>query len=106
MPSVVLWNNIVAPFWVTCTGGWLLVGGCCCCCAFIIVILEGKKIIAIANTTADVNPIVVDGETNDREGILMMERTNEVQVLQQNKGNVLTFFKKSPQLDNFKVNDH
>ena len=76
----------------------------CCCCAFIIVTLEGKRIIAIANSTADVNPIVVDGETNDREG-LMMERTNKVQVLQQNKGNVLKFSKKSPQLDYFMDND-
>jgi hypothetical protein len=39
--------------------------------------LEDKRIIAIANTTADVNPIVVDDETNDREGILMMERTTK-----------------------------
>ncbi len=54
-------------------------GGCCCCscCAFILAILEDKRIIAIANTTADVNPIVVDEETNDREGILMMERTTK-----------------------------
>ncbi|MDQ3852781.1 MAG: hypothetical protein M3299_08110 [Thermoproteota archaeon] len=38
--------------------------------------MEAKRIIAIANTTADVNPIVLNGETNDREGILMMERTD------------------------------
>ena len=74
---------------------------CCCCCAFITVILEGNRIIAIANTTADVNPIVIAGETNNREGALMMLRTNKIQVLQQNKGNVLKFSKKSPQLDSF-----
>jgi hypothetical protein len=81
MPSVVLWNTVLVPFWVTCTGSWPMVGDWSCC-AFIIVILEGMRIIAITTTTADVNPIVVDGETNDREGILMMARTNKVQVLQ------------------------
>jgi hypothetical protein len=50
---------------------------CCCCCAFIIVILEGNRIIAIANTIADVSPIAVDGETNEREGILMLLRTTK-----------------------------
>jgi hypothetical protein len=37
------------------------------CCAFIIVILAAKRMIAIATTTANVNPIVIAGETNDCE---------------------------------------
>jgi hypothetical protein len=76
MPSVVLWNNVVVPFWVTCAaGGWLMASDCCSCCAFITVIVEGNRIIAIANTTTDINPIVIDGKTNNREEILMIRRT-------------------------------
>jgi hypothetical protein len=38
------------------------------------VTLAAKRIIAIA-TTADINPIVIAGETNDREDTLIMLRT-------------------------------
>jgi hypothetical protein len=73
MPSVVLWNNVVAPFWVTCAGdGWLMSG----CCALVIVILETKRIIAIANTAAEVTVLLITGKTNDREDALMMPRIN------------------------------
>jgi hypothetical protein len=48
-----------------------------CCCALVIVILGAKRIIAIANTATKFIPIVVAGETNDREDTLMMPRTNK-----------------------------
>jgi hypothetical protein len=97
MPSVVLWNNVVVPFRVACTGdGWLVSGCCCCCCAFVIVILGAKRIIAIANTAAEITVLLITGKTNDCEDALMMLGTNTIQVLQQNKGNVLKFSIKSP----------
>jgi hypothetical protein len=96
MPSVVLWNNVVVPFRVTCTGDGWLVSGCCCCCAFVVVILGAKRIIAIANTVAEITVLLITGKTNDREDALMLLTTNTIQVLQQNKGNVLKFSVKSP----------
>jgi hypothetical protein len=39
--------------------------------------LGAKRIIAIANTATKFIPIVIAGETNDREDTLMMPRTNK-----------------------------
>ena len=69
------------------------------CCAFIIVIFVVKRIIAaVADATinADVNPIVIAGETNDRMDTLMIPRTNKIQVFKQNKHSLLEFNIKSP----------
>jgi hypothetical protein len=69
-------------------------GGCCCCscccCAFIIVTLAAKGMMAIA-TTADINPTVIAGGTNDREDTLIMLGTKYR--FQSNKGSFGTWHK-------------
>ncbi|MDQ4067772.1 MAG: hypothetical protein M3114_09325 [Thermoproteota archaeon] len=57
--------------------------------------MAAKMIIAIA-TTAEINPIVIAGETSDRDNTIMMLRTNKVQVSEQNKYSFLDFSTKSP----------
>ncbi len=54
-----------------------------------------KRIIAIA-TTAEINPIVIAGETSDRDNTIMMLRINKVQVSEQNKRSFLELGIKCP----------
>ncbi len=55
----------------------------------------GAKRIAIA-TTAEINPIVIAGETSDRDNTIMMVRINKVQVSEQNKRSFLELGIKCP----------